>query len=288
VGGKIFYINREEYVIIGLLLFVIFIIYFRNISFLERTKGSYRVGNLIGFWYTEAVHGNSLEDPKSIAGADHDGTFAKFLVNSEPKQLTSEEKGKVLKKHWWWDDVEHYKDVYPEFNETLRHAIDEFKDWEFTDTIGPNTCVVHLRVGDFTNDSNRTMTVDEIVKATDKLPRVPEVFEILNGGKFHEDHLTSASDKIQKRSEGIIDELFNKIKSKFPNSKVVKIESENADHDFYRMVKAPMLLAGLGSFASMAAAANKNFRLTPGFSLRPGGRDNAKEYNIYEQWFTYV
>lgn len=278
-----------EYLVIAFLLFICVIIYYKNISFLEKTKGGYRLGNIIGFWYTEGIHGGSIDNVHEMSGAKDEGTFAKFLVNTKPIKLLSVTKGAVLKDDpWWWDNVENYKNIYPEFNESLRYAINNFKDWEFKDLIAPNTCVVHLRVGDFTSDSDRLMKVDEIVKATDKLPNIPDVFEILNGGKFHEGDKPLASKDVQDRSDKIIDELFNKIKTKFPNSKVVKIESENADHDFYRMVHAPMLLTGLGSFASMAAAANKNFRLTPGFSLKPGGRNDVKESNIYEQWFTYI
>lgn len=277
---------EEAIIIILLIIVVVLILWRRDSFFVEKTAPVYRVGNIIGFWYTENHFEKALESVKDMAGP-HDGTFSKFLIDH--KASSKAPNPDILKNdNYWWDNLDAYKTVYPHFNISLRNAVDSYNEWGFTDTIGPNTCVVHMRVGDFLKNKDRTMTVDEIVKATDKLPRIPDTFEVMNGGKLHEDFLEKSTDGIRINSEEIIGSLVDRLKDKYPNSTVKTIESENADHDFYRMVKAPMLITGLGSFATMAAAANENFRLTPGFSLRENGRKNAKEENVYENWFTYV
>jgi hypothetical protein len=270
-----------------LILLVLIIILVARTSFLEKTRGSYRLGNIVGFWYTDGHEDVRVYEDFRAMSHGHDGTFGAFLKDYRPTERV-DDPNVLTDEPYWWDRPDTYRKIYPQFNKSLRAAIKEYKGWEFSDVIGPDTCVIHMRLGDFLEVSDRTMNVDEIVRATDKLPRDPAVFEILNGGKFHQHDNDSSSVDVQKQSDKIIDDLCSKIKEKYPNTQVNKIESENADKDFYRMVHAPMLITGLGSFATMATAANENFRLSPGFTLRAGGRDNATEETLYEQWLTYV
>ena len=125
--------------------------------------------------------------------------------------------------------------------------------------------------------------VQYILDATDKLPRTPDRFEILNGGKFH-DHLGLIG-----RSEALLNELVDGLRKKFPDAVVAKIESHNADFDFYRMVKAPMLITGVGSFAILAAVASENFRLTPALSQVDfyDRKYIIEPENVYDDWYTY-
>jgi hypothetical protein len=273
--------------ILFLVLVVGFLLLLRGVDHLDTTAPGYRIGNIIGFWYTRNHHDKSLENPYEMA-AGHTGTFAEHLLKVKASHLVDDSMKNVMTDDpFWWDQMDAYKKLAPQFNVSLRNAIQSFKGWDFTDAIDPNACVVHMRTGDFLKENDRTMQVDELIKASDRLPREPSVFDVLNGGKSHDDKNESSSD-IKTKSDAVIDELISKLQTKFPNSRVNKIESENADKDFYRMVHAPMLLTGLGSFATMAAAANTNFRLTPAFSVRSGGRNNVKADNICENWFTYV
>jgi hypothetical protein len=252
---------------------------------MEKTNGSYRLGNIVGFWYTEGHDVRAFEDFRSIARG-HDGTFGAFLKDHDPTERVNDP-NVLTNEPYWWDRPDTYRKIYPQFNNSLRAAIKAYKGWEFSDVIGPDTCVIHLRLGDFLELSERTVNIDEIVRVTDKLPRDPAVFEVLNGGKFHKDGRDSSSIDMQMKTDKIIDDMCSKIKEKYPNAQVNKIESENADKDFYRMAHAPMLITGLGSFATMAAAANENFRLSPGFTPN-GGRNKGIEETLYEQWLTYV
>lgn len=271
----------DDAILIVFIIVLVVLILFKRSEFLDTTAPDYRLGNIIGHWYTENNMGKANESVRALA-EPHKGTFANFLIDYKATHLVPNPNKNVFNDNYWWDSMDSYKRLFPHLNISLRNAFKSFNGWDFNESIDPNTCVVHMRVGDFLKDANRTMKVDEIIKATDKLPRKPDVFEVLNGGKLHE---TNAESK--KASEDIINDLVAKLKAKFPNAQVNKIESENADHDFYRMVKAPMLLGGLGSFVTMAAAINENFRLTPGFSIKDG-RTNNKEELLYENWFTYV
>ena len=269
--------------ILGLCLLVFFLI-FMNRSCNYSTENTYRIGNIIGFWYTHSHFGKSFENVEHLC-APHKNTFAEFLAKNKSSDLFENREVNFIKDGYWWDQPENYKKLYPKFNISLRKAINSFKGWELIDPPDENTCVVHLRTGDFLNDENRITYVSDIVNAMDSLPRTPNKFEIMNGGKRHEDNKDISSQELIKKSEGVIEELSSSIKSKYPESEVVILDSINADTDFYRMVKAPMLVTGLGSFATMAAAANENFRLSPGFSVLT--RDNPFQGNICENWYAY-
>lgn len=276
-----------ERLLLGALVVVFIILIFLKMKLCTdgKTAPEYRLGNIIGYWYTHHHFGQARENYKVLAEPHH-GTFAKFLIDHEPRHKVPDQNKNVLKDDdWWWDDLNSYKKIYPHFNNSLRQAFESFEGWNMKDGAQPNTCVVHLRVGDFLDESSRRLNVEKMIRATDKLPRTPEKFEILNGGKFHA-NTSETSLSIQKQSDAVIDDLVAKLQEKFPNSQILKIESENADHDFYRMVTAPMLLTGLGSFATMAAAINKNFRLTSGDSVRGGKQGNSEL--MYENWFTYT
>ena len=264
----------DENVILVALLILIVIIFFRFSSKFTAEKTNYSLGNIIGKSYRD--------EPEAITdSAGNQGKFGHFLSSRKKLVNTDAEAS-------WWDNTENYATFYPEFNENLRNEINEYKDWKITSQpTTPDTCVVHMRVGDFlTDQGNRKMEPDLIVKALSKLPRVPDRIELLNGGVFH----TASGDDEErnKKSLEILENLEKSIKDKFPNSEVVKIDNSIPDSDFYRMVNAPMLVTGLGSFATMAAAANKNFRLTPEFTINDKDRNARPARRLLEDWYTYT
>ena len=124
------------------------------------------------------------------------------------------------------------------------------------------------------------VSVDELVGAMDGLPRSPKRIEVINGGI---NHLTD--DDLINKSNNLMDELMNKLKAKYPRADITTVENTTPDSDFYRMVKAPMLVTGLGSFGTMAAAATENFRLSSGKDVNNEGY----HYKglIYENWYGY-
>mgnify|MGYP006270548913 CR=1 FL=1 len=237
------------------------------------TRNSYSIGNVIGFWYA------GRKDNVFELGVNHPGTFADFLLKNPLVNPGKEPNDDIF----WWDVTVNYKMIYPQFNNTLRNIIRKYKGWK-TQYIDPHTCVVHFRVGDFLEDSMRMVSIDEIVRAMDRLPRIPSRFEILNGGKRHKHLLESAPPSLIQQSEDVLSQLSREIQAKFPYSDVVVLDNSDADSDFYRMVQAPMLVTGLGSFATMAAAASTNFRLTPSVSCRA---KNGFTGILYENWHVY-
>lgn len=246
---------------------------------------SYRLGNIIEAWYGQ--HHLHKRDQESVSSMTRNfpGTFGKFLDTYTPSDLVKNPAPKFLyeaEHSYWWGSMENQKSVHPWFGKSIRSAIREF----FRDDVSPstpNTCVIHLRVGDMLATNSAEFKVQYILDATDKLPRTPDRFEILNGGKFH-DHLGLIG-----RSEALLNELVDGLRKKFPDAVVAKIESHNADLDFYRMVKAPMLITGVGSFAILAAVASENFRLTPALSQVDfyDRKYIVEPENVYDNWYTY-
>jgi hypothetical protein len=169
--------------------------------------------------------------------------------------------------------------MYPNFNSSLRDEMRSYTGWEKC-TLAPDTCVVHVRVGDFVGERT-ILPVDEIVTATDNLPRIPTRIDILNGGIGH----NKPSQDLIEKSNSILDELERKLKDKYPIATVTRIQDTTPDADFWRMVNAPMLLTGHGSFATMACAANENFRLSSGVSIY--NKDVRNVGRVYENWYTY-
>jgi hypothetical protein len=246
---------------------------------------SYRLGNVIEAWYGQ--HHVQKRDQESVSSMTRNfpGTFGKFLDTCVPSNLVQNPTPKFLDEaehSFWWGLMENQKSVHPWFGQSIRSAIREFFQNDVC-THTSNTCVIHVRVGDMLAANSSEFKVQYILDATDKLPRIPDCFEILNGGKFH-DHLGLIG-----RSETLLTELANGIHKKFPDATVTKIESHNADLDFYRMIKAPMLITGVGSFAILAAVANENFRLTPALSQMGfyNRKYLIKPENVYDGWHTY-
>lgn len=246
---------------------------------------SYRLGNIIEAWYGQYHVPKREQESVASMTRNFPGTFGKFLDTYTPTNLVENPAPKFLDEaehSYWWGSMENQKSVHPWFAKSLRSAIGEFfRDCRLS--IRPDTCVIHLRVGDMLATNSSEFKVRYILNATDKLPRTPKHFEILNGGKFH-DHLG-----LIDRSEALLTELADGIQKKFPQATVTKIESHNADLDFYRMVKAPMLITGVGSFGVLAAVASENFRLTPALSHVDyyNRKYIVEPENVYENWYTY-
>lgn len=253
---------------------ILIIIMFKVSSNFKAESTRYSLGNIIGKSYRD--------EPEAISDSvGNEGKFGHFMSSRKKLVNTDAEAS-------WWDNTDNYVKFYPEFNENLRNEINEYKDWKISGKPStPDTCVVHMRVGDFLieqGNDNRKTDPELIVKALLKLPRVPDRIELLNGGMFH----TASGDTKEKKSLEILEKLEKSIKDKFPKSEVVKIDNSTPDNDFYRMVNAPMLVTGLGSFATMAAAANKNFRLTPEFTINDEDRNARPARKLLEDWYTYT
>jgi hypothetical protein len=241
------------------------------------TDPSYRLGNITDVWFCNAHVPNSYDTVENLTNG-FENTFGHFLRNFK---VTDKYCGNFhIFKFFWWMFFSNIKEVLVPFQKSLRNAVSAyFKEIIFD----KKTCIIHLRLGDVLLNNHGTFPVNCLIKATDKLPEIPECFEIMNGGKLHlSDH------KQLEESNKIIDILKGEISVKFPLSDIIIYESDNADDDFNRMVNAPMLITGGGSFALFAAVANKNFRLTPAIEkLASGYNSFIPTENVTENWFTY-
>lgn len=247
----------------------------------EAPAPPYRIGNIIGIWYYSS-HGGAEFEPLEPMSTPHKNTFGEYIYNKKPSHMldSATRDALIASNHTnWWDSMDRYKQIYPQFNNSLREAIKSYTGWEKC-TMGPDTCVIHVRIGDFIG--HRTiLPIDDVVKATDELPRIPKRIEILNGGIGHNN---PSAESIAKSIE-TMDELERKLKDKWPNAEVVRIKDTTPDADFWRMVNAPMLVTGHGSFATMACAANENFRISSGTSIH--STDDRRVGRVYENWYNY-
>jgi len=268
-------------------------------NLINNTDKSYSLGNIIDVWYYNAYvskeeYNKSPKDAPYILAVDlvaklDNSTFGKYITTILPSDPLPIIPDQFLSKSalWWFHSYDTIKTVYPYCNKSLRNVIATF-DWKITEKstqeLELDTCVIHMRLGDFLKWGQSVKVID-ILNALDRLPRIPKKFEILNGGKFH-----FSNRKTFIKTTTILNDLEKGIKNKFPESKIIQIKSTNADADFYRAVHAPMLVTGSGSFAIMSAIANKNFRLTPALKrldhYAKATDIIATEY-IYEDWYTY-
>ncbi len=253
----------------------------------QRCEIDYRLGNIIDAWYGQQHVPRRQGSNLALMTHRNHGTFGNFLSTHKPIKLvldcTATQFYKDAGSWWWCYDYGNYKTAFPCFNESLRHAIAAFEPFRNLPTASTaDTCVVHFRLGDFVKEA--MISIDDLVGAAMALlPRTPDRFEILNGGSSF--RVTS---KLKAKSDELLSKLASSLQQAFPNARVEMIYSDNADADFYRMVMAPMLLTGPGSFAICAAAANKNHRLTPALAnLNFPKYGPSLPHHVYEDWYTY-
>lgn len=248
-----------------------------------RMEDDYRLGNIIDAWFGRAhVVRRKACGFEDMLGRSH-GTFGNFLGTYEPRFLIEAPPAHFLKcaGEWWWCYfIENVTAVYPTFNDALRDAIRAYG--RCIEPSSPGTCVIHMRVGDYLHHAAR-IGIDDILHASSLLRATPERFEIVNGGKRFR-----ASSELLATSETLLRDLCTALRGRFPEAVVELVDSDNADTDFFRMVMAPMLITGAGSFAICAAAANRNQRLTPALrNLNFVHEGGVEPSHLYEEWSTY-
>lgn len=238
----------------------------------------YSLGNVIGHIYKYRYGIKPIENPFHLT-KNHKGKFGHFITHEYKGIMEPFDDDSFLREKWWFDEPKMYRLAHPNFTKWLRDAVSQYKGWK--DPELSNTCVIHFRVGDFLIE-NRHITPEIFVEKLDRLPNIPDTFQILNSGTFHVDYMPhNKSDSIR-----ILEDLRDRIKEKFPQS-IVEFVNGTPDEDFYRMIQAPMLVTSVGSFATMAACANENYRLTPSFGSLSTVRD-VEIGNVFENWETYA
>jgi len=256
-----------------------------------RIERDYRLGNIIDEWYAQLFVSDRKTCGLRNMLSGNTETFGNYLGNNRPQTPDTSVISIDLHsmKDWWWCYFySNFKAVYPHFTKEFRRVIQNYLSnaSEFHDgTVEsePKKLVIHLRVGDFLNHPE-ILNYSKLVDAIDLLPEKPESVEILSSGA----HFRANNDIYQKSCE-MLQDLCKKVKEKLPNADVTLTTNiSNADYDFFKMVKAPYLITGAGSFAIFAAAANTGYRLTPALkNLNFPHLGTIPQECIYENWHTY-
>jgi len=250
-----------------------------------RVEKDYRLGNIIDAWYGREFVQRKACDFVGMVARNQE-TFGNFLATETPSDCPSHlrEDNKFIENatEWWWCYFyDNHRSIYPHFTNSLRDAITKYGKIKPPTT--PHTLVIHLRVGDFLRLQG-TLDVHHLVQAIDLLKSTPDTVEIMNGGaRFNCDSKTFTE------SNELIQKLLEMVSNKLPEANVKIIESDNADDDFFRMVNAPMLITGAGSYAVIAAAANRGQRLTPALknmNFTHFGTEPCT--HVFEDWHTYA
>lgn len=251
----------------------------------------YRLGNILDAWYTEALTGGSPRKVESLAllTSGHPGTFGHYLARTPPRhiQQLSPELAARLAEYWWIYDYELIRKMQPWFGRSLREAMAAYFPSPLPMPVR-DTCVIHFRVGDvFAPPWNfNSITIDSFAAAAHEFSRSPCHFEILSSGLHH---LTT--DPLRQKSMRVLELLEHALLERFPRAQVqLRLDSRSADEDFRTMCAAPMLLAGMGSFATAAAIANHGERLTPAVRyllVAEESDQTVQAGHVYERWFTY-
>ena len=93
-----------------------------------------------------------------------------------------------------------------------------------------------------------------------------DTIEIMDGGQSHHpivmnegivNYKKSLFREDEKTSGKIYNDFYNNLKSEFKNMKIIKSQKGTTDEDFFRMVSAPILITGGGSYALASAIASK-------------------------------
>lgn len=251
----------------------------------------YRLGNILDAWYAEALIGGTPRNVESLAllTSGHPGTFGHYLARTPPRHIQQLSPDLVtrLAEYWWIYDYALIRKMQPWFGRSLREAMGAYFGSPLPTPAG-DTCVIHFRVGDvFAPPWNfNSITLDSFAAAAHEFSRTPCRFEILSGGLHH---LTT--DALQQKSRRVLALLENALRERFPRAQVeLRLDRRSADEDFRTMCAAPMLLAGMGSFAAAAAIANQGERLTPAVKyllLAEESDQTVQAGHIYERWFTF-
>ena len=250
-------------------------------------KDFYRLGNIIDAWYSKDITKRKACSFESML-QNCNNTFANFL-SVTPPTFQYKQKGLFLDKssNWWWCYfIQCYKEIYPLFNISLKHAIMKYTKGNLPE-IDEGTCLIHFRTGDFLNHKE-IFSIETLVNGIALFTKPIKKFEILHGGKAFS-RLKSQCNELEIKSLECLNNIKDLIKQQYPDIPIYEVGTNNPDDDFFRMVMAPMLITGPGSYAFIAAAVNENERLSPSLQNANFVKEGfVLPETIYENWKTYI
>lgn len=251
----------------------------------------YRLGNIIDAWYAEALVGKKPRgiEALSILAGNHPDSFGGYLLRNPPRytqRLSAATEARLLE-YWWIYDYGLIRELSPGFALSLRDAVTQYFGRR-DDAHDDGTCVVHYRIGDiFAPMWNfGVVTVESLASAVSRFSRVPSRFDILPSGINH-----GTDAPLRQKSNQLLEGLASVLRARYPKASVnLSLEPGGADAQFFTLVSAPMLLAATGSYATAAAIANPNERLTPAVRyllMADKSDEQVRESRILENWWTY-
>lgn len=257
-------------------------------------KKYYRLGNYIDLWYDNTNIFTHCMNRLHTLDMKIEG-FKAYLSTHQPIQYKSPQRFRTSLKMWkrgianinthhlyfWCYDYTQYQRLYPHFNVSLRHAVSNY--FGNKQVVDKSTCVVHYRVGDALCHGEGIWPINKVfdcVKECFHKYRHLKNIIIMDGGKHHQQNCS-------KNQENRLN-VF-RIKLKQLGIPIIPNQGTNADEDFLQMIQSSVLITGVGSFASMAAAANPNIRYTPNLFNILGERVDipGNVNHVYENWYTY-
>ena len=122
-------------------------------------------------------------------------------------------------------------------------------------------CVIHYRVGDFVDEENIESETNAIIHTFAPLSHKCKNVDFLDGG------LTTHICKQDNCGRQLHLFMITKLKKLFPNVSFSTLIN-TPDIDFLKMINAPVLITGGGSFALFAAILNNNVKRIPNCILR--------------------
>lgn len=252
----------------GLLIILTLLLLVSNKKTTRKDFDTYRLGNFLDAWYFSKI--GSQERKKQFTYLIEKNSNKKSLGGflSENKNLLEEikEKEKKIKlveeseKNWasyYYKNIEICLENYSKNLQFILTKFDsenknQFKNQKYT---SKNHVVLHYRLGDYILLGD---CIDWrcLILEMKKLNIDFDTIELMDGGKVHNPFTLKtffSSKDVKSESEKIQREFYENLKKEFPNSNIIYCDNKGGDMDFFRMLMAPILITGGGSYAIGAA-----------------------------------
>ena len=252
-------------IIIFILTIVLYTVYVNSSNMATNKFESYRLGNVIDVWYFSKFSNEKKKELKNFVTKKNE-CFSYYLINN----INRTEKSNFKPKGWgiyYYDNIIKFLD---DFHIDLRKEM-EIYDKKHNNILfdqkyeSEKHCIIHYRLGDVVTLGD-TIDYRNIIDCIRELSNEIDTIEIMDGGQSHHpivmnegivNYKKSLFREDEKTSGKIYNDFYNNLKSEFKNMKIIKSQKRTTDEDFFRMVSAPILITGGGSYALASAIASK-------------------------------
>ena len=234
-----------------------------------------RLGNVIDSWYFAGLGSGVALAHLMSTTCTMATCFAKYLatqstVTANDAQREAALRETTLHSSWGLYSYATIRHVMPQIRHDLRGAMrrnaaayDPSLARQRYDG-GDSHLVIHYRLGDFVTNSWCIAPADVAAAAA---ALSPTVVEIMDGGMRHLDQVDGYSagphranrtrqQYALRLSSELQGELEGALRAALPSARITRTPPASIDADWFRIVHAPMLVSGAGSFAVTAAIAS--------------------------------